>query len=83
MTKFRLISLGFKMARLTYIYCATMASQAEQLGRYSQAHTHWIDASRLARKSENRVWAELRAEFCLKAPIFIRDRHENTNSKTV
>ncbi|ELY3855369.1 ANR family transcriptional regulator [Providencia rettgeri] len=71
------------MARLTYIYCATMASQAEQLGRYSQAHTHWIDASRLARKSENRVWAELRAEFCLKAPIFIRDPHENTNSKTV
>lgn len=71
------------MARLTYIYCATMASQAEQLGRYSQAHAHWMDASRLARKSENRVWAELRAEFCLKAPIFIRDRHENTDSKTI
>ncbi|MEY0576498.1 ANR family transcriptional regulator [Providencia manganoxydans] len=71
------------MARLTYIYCATMASQAEQLGRYSQAHTHWRDAAKMARKSENRVWAENRAEFCLKAPIFIRDRHENTDRKTV
>ncbi|TCG11851.1 ANR family transcriptional regulator, partial [Providencia rettgeri] len=53
--KFRSISLEFKMARLTFIYCATMASQAERNGHYSQAHAHWIDASRLARKSENRV----------------------------
>ncbi|MBX6949717.1 ANR family transcriptional regulator [Providencia rettgeri] len=70
------------MARLTFIYCATMASQAERNGHYSQAHAHWIDASRLARKSENRVWAELRAEFYLKAPIFIKDseiKNDTTN----
>ncbi|GAB1440540.1 hypothetical protein MASR2M36_33250 [Providencia sp.] len=71
------------MARLTYIYCATMASQAEQLGRYSQAHAHWMDAAKMARKTENRSWAENRAAFCLKAPTFTRNSHAKTDGQTV
>ncbi|ENY6783344.1 ANR family transcriptional regulator [Providencia rettgeri] len=57
------------MSLLTFIHCATLASQAEQLGRYAQAHQHWKEAAPLARKAENRTWAQQRADFCLKAPV--------------
>ncbi|MEX9784647.1 ANR family transcriptional regulator [Providencia manganoxydans] len=55
------------MAFLTFIHCAKLASRAEQQGLYSKAQIHWCEAAGLARKEKNRLWAEHRASFCLKA----------------
>ncbi|WP_025154989.1 ANR family transcriptional regulator [Morganella morganii] len=45
----------------------TNAAQAERDGHYKEAGRLWIEASFLAKKTDNQQWAKRRAEFCVKA----------------
>ncbi|HAS8350224.1 TPA: ANR family transcriptional regulator [Vibrio vulnificus] len=52
---------------MSFKHYATTAAIAERDGHYKEAGRNWIDAAGLAKKHENRQWAEYRAEFCAKA----------------
>lgn len=52
---------------MSFRHYATVAAIAERNGRYNEAGRNWTDAAGLAKKYENRQWAERRAEFCAKA----------------
>ncbi len=46
---------------------ATNAAQAERDGHYKEAGRLWMEASFVAKKTENQRWVKCRAEFCAKA----------------
>lgn len=51
---------GFK----TY---AQRAAELEKQGLWAEAHEMWVAARKVAKKPENRLWAQVRADYCLTA----------------
>lgn len=51
----------------SFIALAKEAALLEASGLWDEARMHWGIARKVARKSENKQWAQDRADYCLQA----------------